>query len=77
MPGDSKECRERAARCAEFAGYARSAQLKATFLEMSKNWEKLAIQLEDTFAKIAESEAIRLNAGESINEAQWLSSSKQ
>jgi hypothetical protein len=58
MPGDPRECRERAVRCAEFAGYARSAQLKATFLEMSKNWEKLAIQVEGAFAELSESEPI-------------------
>jgi hypothetical protein len=28
------------------------------FLDLPKNWEKLAIQLEDAFAKLAESEGI-------------------
>src|SRR5262249_45837766 len=59
MPGDPKECREHAARCAELAIAARTPQLRTTFLGLSKNWEKLAIQLEDAFAKRAESEAIR------------------
>jgi hypothetical protein len=42
MPGDPKECRKRALRCAELAVAARSLQLKTTFLELSKNWEKCA-----------------------------------
>jgi hypothetical protein len=54
MPGDPKECRSHAARCAELAVTASTPQLKATFLELSKNWEKLAIQLEDAFAQIDE-----------------------
>jgi hypothetical protein len=37
MPGDPKECREHAARCAELAVQARSARLRAMFLELSKN----------------------------------------
>jgi hypothetical protein len=48
MPGDSKEFRLHALRCAELAGTARSQQLKATLLELAKNWEKLAIGLERT-----------------------------
>jgi len=61
MPGDPKDCRRHAARCAELAVAARTPQLKAAFLGLSKNWEKLAIQLEDTFAKLAEDEALRSN----------------
>jgi hypothetical protein len=73
MPGDPKECRRHAARCAELAIAARTPQLKAAFLGLSKNWEKLAIQLEDVFANLAESEDIGLKVAESINEAQQLS----
>jgi hypothetical protein len=56
MPGDPKQCRTHAARCAELAVTASTPQLKATFLELSKNWEKLAIRLEEAFAKIDEIE---------------------
>jgi len=73
MPGDPKECRKHAFRCAQLAVAARTPQLKAMFLELSKNWEKLAIQLEDAFARIYESEAIRSNVRESLNETRWLS----
>jgi hypothetical protein len=52
MPGDPKECRRHAARCAELAVNASTPQLKGTFLELSENWEKLAIQLEDAFARL-------------------------
>jgi len=56
MVGDPKECRKHAAHCAEMAVAARTSQLKATFLELSKNWEKLAIQLETAFALLDQSE---------------------
>jgi hypothetical protein len=73
VPGDPKQCRRNAAHCAEFAVAARTPQLRATFLELSKNWEKLAIQLEDAFAKLTASEAIRSNVQESLNETKRLS----
>ena len=72
MQGDSKECRKHAARCAEMAVAARSVQLKATFLELSKNWEKLAIQLETVFAQLTEEDALRSNVQESIDGARRL-----
>jgi hypothetical protein len=61
-----QKCRRNAARCAELA--VATLQLRTTFLELSKNWEKLTIQLEDTFAKLTESEDIRSNVRESLNE---------
>jgi hypothetical protein len=54
MPGDPKECRLRAMRCAELAASARTSQLKATLLGLSKEWEKLAIDLEKTRALLEE-----------------------
>ena|SRR5215469_9005053 len=74
MPGDPRECRIHAARCAALAATARTPQLRAMFLDLSKNWERLAIQLEDAFAKITESEAIRSYVQESLNETRRLSS---
>jgi hypothetical protein len=70
MPGDPKECRKHAARCAELAVAARTPQLKATFLGLSKHWEKLAIQLENAFAQLAESEALGSKVQESLNESE-------
>ena len=72
MPGDPKECRKHAVRCAEMAVGARTAQLRATFLELSKNWEQLAIQLENAFAQLAENEDIRSSVRESVAEARQL-----
>jgi hypothetical protein len=72
IPGNPKECRKRAGRCAELATAAHTPQLRAMFLELSKNWEKLAIQLEDAFAKLAESQDIRSRVQETINEARQL-----
>jgi hypothetical protein len=68
MPGDPRECRMHAVRCAELAVTAETPQLKATFLGLSKHWEKLAIQLEDAFAKLMESEDAESRGRESLNE---------
>ena len=73
MAGNSKEYRMHAARCAELAVAARTPQMKATLL-VSKNWEKLAIQLEDGFAKQTESEAVRSRVQESLDEVKRLCS---
>ena len=72
IPGDAKDCRKHALRCAELAVAARTPQLKATFRELSKNWEKLAIQVEDAFAQLAESQDIRSRVQETVNEARQL-----
>jgi hypothetical protein len=72
MAGDPKECRRNAARCAELAVAAHTPQLRARFLELSKNWEKLAIQFEDAFAKLTEHEAIWSDVRESLNETRRL-----
>jgi hypothetical protein len=53
MSGDPIECRRNAARCVEMALAAHTPQLRTTFLELSRKWEKLAIHLEDTLAKPA------------------------
>ena len=50
MPGDPKQCRLNALRCAELAQTAKAEQLKLTLLELSKNWVKLAVSLETTQA---------------------------
>lgn len=46
MPGDPKECRKNASRCADLAHAARTPELKQTLIELSRNWLKLAIELE-------------------------------
>ena len=46
MPGDPKECRRRALQCANMAHTARTPQLKAELINLSQNWLKLAIDLE-------------------------------
>ena len=62
----------RAARCAEMAVAAGTPQLKTTFLELSKNWEKLAIQLEGASGRLAETEDIWSKVQESIDRARRL-----
>jgi hypothetical protein len=54
MPGDPKQCRLHAMRCAELAATAKTQQLKATLLELSKNWVRLAESLEKTHALMGE-----------------------
>jgi len=73
MPGDPKECRKNAARCAEIAVIARTPELRAKFLQLSKIWETLAIELEHAFAQLAETEHIGANVRETHNEARRLS----
>ena len=46
MPGDPKQCRLNALRCAEFAKNAKTQQLKVTLLDLSRDWVKLAESLE-------------------------------
>jgi hypothetical protein len=75
MPGDPKECRMRAARCAELAAAARTPQLKAWFLGLSKQWERLAIELENGFAKLVESEALKEGIQRSLDELKRTSKS--
>ena len=57
MPGNPKECRKHALFCTCLAATARAAQSKSLFLELSQNWERLAIQLEDV--NLTPSEDIR------------------
>jgi hypothetical protein len=54
MPGDHKECRLHALRCAELATTAKSPQLRATFLDLSKSWVRLAESLEKSHALMVE-----------------------
>ena len=72
MPGNPKECRKHAARCAELAMTARTEQLKARFLALSKHWEALAIQLEDVLATPAEREDIQLIVQETLDDSKQL-----
>jgi hypothetical protein len=46
LPGDPKECRKHALRCAELAHSARTPELKNLLIELSGNWLKIAIELE-------------------------------
>jgi hypothetical protein len=46
MPGDPRACRENAARCAELAVAAKAKRLKVMLAELSRSWEKLAVDLE-------------------------------
>jgi hypothetical protein len=50
MPGNPKECRQRALRCADLARTARTPELKNTLLDLSKSWHKLAVELERSAA---------------------------
>src|SRR5262249_42009759 len=58
MPGDPRECRRHAVRCADLAHSARSPELKQTLIELSRNWVKLAIELERTYAVLDDTEPL-------------------
>ena len=73
MAADARECRERASRCAALAITARTRQLKAVLLALSKSWEELAIELEDSFARRLEAEALRTDVRNSLSETKRLS----
>jgi hypothetical protein len=57
MPGDPKECRLHAIRCADLAAEAKTAHLRATFPGLSKQWEMFATELEKAHAFIEEGDA--------------------
>ena len=46
MPGNPKECRENALRCANLAHKARTTELKQLMIELSRNWMKMAAECE-------------------------------
>jgi hypothetical protein len=59
----------RAARCAELVMTARTPQLKMRLLELSKTWEKLALDLEHLLVIIDEIEITRSDAHQSVSGA--------
>jgi hypothetical protein len=46
MPGDPREYRAQARRCAELASEAEDPQLEKTFSQLARSWSKLAVELE-------------------------------
>jgi hypothetical protein len=50
MPGDPKECRQRALNCMLLAKEASTEQSKKTFLDLAQSWTRLASELEDAEA---------------------------
>jgi hypothetical protein len=46
MPGDPKECREHAKRCAELVAYSETPESKRALLNLEKHWLGLAAELE-------------------------------
>jgi hypothetical protein len=52
MPGDPKECRQHAERCAELAGLASTPEGRETFLSLQMTWSRLAAELDRAGALI-------------------------
>ena len=52
MPGDPKECRQHAERCAELARLARSVEDRDWFLALQMTWIRLAMELDQARALI-------------------------
>jgi hypothetical protein len=53
MPGDPKECRQHARRCAELASIATTPEAREQFLSLEKSWMRLAADLKQAKAFIA------------------------
>jgi ribosome-binding factor A len=52
MPGDPKECRRHARRCAELASIATTPEARDQFLSLQMSWIRLAADLEQAKAFI-------------------------
>ena len=52
MPGDPKECRQHAERCAELARMASTSEARETFLDLQMKWIRLAMELTQAKALI-------------------------
>jgi len=50
MPGDPTEARVHAANCTKLAETASSPTLQQTFLDLAKQWTRLANELDDAYA---------------------------
>ena len=53
MPGDPKECRQHARRCAELASIATTPEAREQFLSLEQSWMRLAADLDQAKAFIA------------------------
>lgn len=47
MAGDPKECRRHALQCSALAKRAASAEARQVFLDLARDWNKLAADLDD------------------------------
>jgi hypothetical protein len=56
MPGDAKQCRQRALNCMLEAKAARTPQARENFANLARSWIKLAEEFELTQALLAEVE---------------------
>jgi hypothetical protein len=52
MPGDPKECRQHAERCAELARLATTPESRDTFLSLQLTWIRLSMELDQARALI-------------------------
>jgi hypothetical protein len=52
MPGDPKECRQHAERCAELARLATTIEDRNKFLSLQMTWVRLALELDQAGALI-------------------------
>ena len=68
-----EESRMLASRCAEIAATATTPQLKAWFSDLSMQWEKLAIELEEDVAKLVQHDTTREGLRRSLDEGKFLS----
>jgi hypothetical protein len=62
MPGNPKECRQRAENCRRLAAEARTVGGRDKFLKLADHWERLAIEIETVQPLIKVMEEIDLPA---------------
>jgi hypothetical protein len=60
MPGNPKECRAHALRCAELADSSTTPEARERLLELATKWNQLAAELEDTSALLMALSTIEL-----------------
>ena len=60
MPGDPKECRQRARNCQLLAEASKDALTRQTYIDLAKSWSRLAAELEDAAAFLNTRESLEI-----------------
>jgi hypothetical protein len=72
MLGDPKEARAHAANCMKLAETASSPTLQQTFLDLAKQWKRLANELDDAYALLKALNELDLKAAPTSSDGDLL-----